>query len=68
MAIGAFANIAVIMQARAVTTHVTVIRAVLSMPVVDKIFGFTKMIYAIARKVVVPAINSVEKLVFRSVN
>jgi hypothetical protein len=65
IAIGALAKTPVAIVAIAVTRQVTAIRAGLSIPACDKIEGFTKMIYAIVRNVVVPAIISVFTQVFR---
>src|SRR3712207_8799192 len=50
----------------AVAKQVTVIRAPLSIPVKLKIDGLTKMIYAIAKKVVIPPITSFLTVVSRS--
>ena len=67
-AIGIFVRRAITKQESADVSAVTVTRPALSMPVVDKIAGFTAIMYDIAANVVRPARNSVFKSVLRSDN
>ena len=65
-AMGIFVRSAITKQERADVSAVTVTSPALSMPVDDKIAGFTAIMYDIAAKVVRPARNSVLKSVLRS--
>ncbi|GIK14874.1 MAG: hypothetical protein BroJett002_35810 [Candidatus Brocadia sinica] len=56
------------MQAMALAMHVATITDPKSIPQVESTAGWTKMIYDIVRKVVVPAKTSVRRLVWFSLS
>ena len=68
IAIGEFVSNPTVRVAPALIIQVITISASLSIPVELRIDGFTAIIYAIVRKVVIPAIISILRLVFFSFN